>query len=135
MEIGADILGDDLRDLCLELLHERLVEVASRLPPGFAACAYLRSQLRSPQINVCAERLTCSLEIPSDVFGRVVLEELLLECSERHVRQDDLLAERLEGLLALEERPLRRHLDDRTEESGCLGDKLLGAWRRQITEG
>jgi len=40
LEVGADVLGDDLRDLRLELLHERLGEVARRLPPRLAACAH-----------------------------------------------------------------------------------------------
>lgn len=37
LQIGADVLRDDLRDLRLKLFHERLVEVARSLPPRLAA--------------------------------------------------------------------------------------------------
>lgn len=69
-------------------------------------------------------QLTSAIEIPANVFWRIILKQLFLECSEGHVGQHDFLAERLERLLTLEQGPLGRHLDHDTQEACRLRDEL-----------
>lgn len=126
LQVGADISRDDLRDLRLELFHERFVKVARSLPPRLAAWITRASacQQRALGRHVRHESLTRRVEVAANILGRVILEQFLFESPQRHVRQDDLFAEGFERLLTLKEGLLRRHLDDRAEERGGLGDEL-----------